>query len=188
MAALRTRADAARNSARVVQAAAEVMAEKGLEAGVPEIAARAGVGRATVYRCYPTKEHLIAAVVLERLAWTAERVEAAAARPDAWEAFVELLEEMASRQADDCSFAGGMGHATTLPEVVEARAALKASIEGLLARAQEQGRMREDVTPDDVRVLFTGMAHVLREDGVRDPAQWRRYAGLIAAAVALPRG
>jgi AcrR family transcriptional regulator len=183
MAALRTRADAARNSARVVQAAAEVMAEKGLEAGVPEIAARAGVGRATVYRCYPTKEHLIAAVVLERLEWIAERVRGAVARPDAWDAFVELLEEMAEEQASDCSFAGGMGHATGLPEVVEARAALRDSIEVLLARARAEGRMREDVTADDVRVLFTGMAHVLRADGVREPERWRRQARLIAAAL-----
>lgn len=183
MAATRTRADAARNSARVVQAAAEVMAEKGFEAGVPEIAARAGVGKATVYRCYPTKEHLIAAVMVERLAWFAERVDAAFAQPDAWEAFVALLGEMAERQATDCSFAGGMAHASTLPEVTAARATLKAAIDRLMARAQAQGRMREGVTSDHVRVLFTGMAHVLRSDGVRDPAEWRRYAELIAGAV-----
>jgi AcrR family transcriptional regulator len=183
MAASRTRADAARNSARVVQAAAEVMAEKGFGAGVPEIAARAGVGKATVYRCYPTKEHLIAAVMVERLEAFTERVEAAIARPDAWEAFVELLEEMAERQATDCSFAGGMGHASTLPEVVDARAAVKAALDRLMARAQAEGGMRPDVTSDDVRVLFTGMAHVLRGDGVRDPARWRRCAGLIAAAL-----
>lgn len=183
MPATRTRADAARNSARVVRAAAEVMAEKGLEAGVPEIAARAGVGRATVYRCYPSKEHLIAAVVLERLAWIAERVDAAVERPDAWDAFVELLEELAERQADDCAFAGGLGHATALPEVVAARAELRDAIETLLAQARAEGRMREDVTADDVRVLFTGMAHVLHADGVRDPESWRRQARLIAAAL-----
>ncbi|HET8952358.1 MAG TPA: helix-turn-helix domain-containing protein, partial [Solirubrobacteraceae bacterium] len=63
----RTRADAVRNSERVLAAAAEVLAEKGAEAGVPEIAARAGVGKGTVYRAYPTKEHLISAVLAERI-------------------------------------------------------------------------------------------------------------------------
>ena len=62
-AAPRTRADAVRNFERVLAAATEVLAEKGAEAGVPEIAARAGVGKGTVYRCFPTKEHLIAAVL-----------------------------------------------------------------------------------------------------------------------------
>ena len=59
------RADAVRNRERVVAAAAAVFAERGVEAGVPDIAARAGVGKATVYRSFPTKEHLIAAVVTE---------------------------------------------------------------------------------------------------------------------------
>src|SRR5919107_1582877 len=62
------RADAIRNRERVVAAAAAVFAERGIEAGVPEIAARAGVGKATVYRSFPTKEHLIAAVVEEKAA------------------------------------------------------------------------------------------------------------------------
>ena len=54
---------------RVLAAASEVLAEKGAEAGVPEIAARAGVGQGTVYRCFPTKEQLIGAVLTERLRW-----------------------------------------------------------------------------------------------------------------------
>src|SRR3954468_1866189 len=59
----RRRADAVRNYERVIAAAAEVLAEKGPEACVPEIAARAGVGKGTVYRCFPTKEHLVPAPV-----------------------------------------------------------------------------------------------------------------------------
>ena len=63
--ALPKRADAVRNRARVIAAAAEVFAERGIEASVPAVAARAGVGKATVYRSFPPKEHLVAAV--ERL-------------------------------------------------------------------------------------------------------------------------
>jgi AcrR family transcriptional regulator len=64
--AARTRVDAVRNRALVIAAAAEVFAEKGEAALVPEIAARAGVGKGTVYRCFPTKDHLVAAVAIER--------------------------------------------------------------------------------------------------------------------------
>jgi AcrR family transcriptional regulator len=182
VAATRTRADAVRNYARVVAAASEVLAEKGPEAGIPEIAARAGVGKGTVYRCFETKEHLVAAVLAERVrSWTAD-IAVAADRPDAWTAFTELLADGAERQADDCSFAQGLGDDSGDAALIEAKAAMDAELNRLMARAQEQGGMRPGVTSRDVRVLFGGMAHTLRADGVREPAVWRRYGRMIADA------
>ena len=181
--ATRTRADAVRNYERVLEAAAAVLADKGAEAAVPEIAARAGGGKGTVYRCFPTKEHLISAVIGERLRSFADAARAAAERPDAWEAFVDLLCDSAERQAVDCTFAAGLAHESTLPEVAEARAAMNAAIDALMARAQAQGRMREGVTSHEVKVLFAGTAQMLRAEGNRDPAAWRRYAGLVADAL-----
>jgi AcrR family transcriptional regulator len=182
MAATRTRADAVRNYGRVLAAASAVLAEKGPEAGIPEIAARAGVGKGTVYRCFETKEHLVAAVLADRLrVWTAD-IAAAAQRPDAWEAFTEVLADSAERQAEDCSFAQGLGHDSVTPELLEAKAAMYAELDRLMARAQEQGRMRAGATSQDLRVLFAGLAHTLRADGVRDPAVWRRYAHMLAGA------
>ena len=136
----RTRADAVRNAERVLAAASEVLAEKGAEAGVPEIAARAGVGKGTVYRCFPTKEHLIGAVLVERLRWYEESARAAAERPDAWEAFVGLLVDSAERQAGDCPFSAGLAHESSLPEVARARDTMHAAMDALMARAQDQGR------------------------------------------------
>jgi AcrR family transcriptional regulator len=181
--AARTRADAVRNRALVIAAAAEVFAEKGEAALVPEIAARAGVGKGTVYRCFPTKQHLIGAVLVERLRWFTETARAAAERPDAWEAFVDLLTDSAERQAGDCTFSAGLSHESVLPEVVAAREAMHEAMDALMARAQAAGRMREGVTSRDVKVLFAGTAQMLRADGNRDPAEWRRYAGLVANAV-----
>ena len=101
----------------MIAAASEVLAEKGADAGVPEIAARAGVGKGTVYRCFPTKDHLVSAVVGERLRWFTEAAREAARQPDAWEAFVELLCDSAERQAGDCTFSAGLSHESVLPEV-----------------------------------------------------------------------
>src|SRR5437763_16559905 len=62
------RADAERNRRRLLDAAQELFGERGLEVGVGEIAQRAGVGRGTLFRNFPSKEHLIAAIVAERMA------------------------------------------------------------------------------------------------------------------------
>lgn len=182
-AAPRTRADAVRNYERVLSAASEVLAEKGAEAGVPEIAARAGVGKGTVYRCFPTKDHLVSAVVLERLRWFTERARAAAEQPDAWQAFADLLLDSAERQARDCSFSAGLAHESALPEITATREAMYEAIDALLARAQAAGDMREGVTSRDVKILFGGTAQMLRAEGNRDPAVWRRYAELVTAAL-----
>ena len=61
------RADAARNRALLLAAAADEFAEHGLEASVADIARRAGVGKGTVFRHFPTKDDLIAAIVLDRI-------------------------------------------------------------------------------------------------------------------------
>ena len=182
-AAPRTRADAVRNSERVLAAAAEVLAEKGAEAGVPEIAARAGVGKGTVYRCFPTKDHLVSAVLGERLRWFTEAAREAVRQPDAWEAFVDVLVGSAARMAGDCTFSAGLSHESMLPEVVEAREAMLAAIDELMERAKAEGRMRQGVDSRDLKMLFAGVAQMLRAAGNRDPAEWRRYAGLVADAL-----
>src|SRR5689334_11551417 len=60
-------ADAARNRARLLAAATEVFRERGVEVGVGEIADRAGVGRGTLFRNFPTKQDLVVAVVAQRI-------------------------------------------------------------------------------------------------------------------------
>ena len=76
------RADAERNRRLVLDAAAAVFAERGLEAGVAEIAQRAGVGTATVFRRFPTKQDLIVAVVDARICDMGDQLDAAQADPD----------------------------------------------------------------------------------------------------------
>jgi AcrR family transcriptional regulator len=177
------RADAARNRARVVEAAGEVFAEKGLEAGVPEVAARAGVGKATVYRSFPTKEHLVAAVMIERLRWFEAMGLEAAESKDPWAAFTRFLTTAAEAQATDRALGDSMALDIRLPELEEARAAMWRALAKLMRRAKQQGAMRTDATPADLRILFTGAARMLAGEDQHDVKVWRRYARLIAAAL-----
>ena len=180
--ATRTRADAVRNRARVVAAAAEVFAAKGEDAVVPDIAARAGVGKATVYRCFPTKEHLIAAVATERARWFEREALAAAAEADPWAAFRAFLARVAEAYWRDRGMAFSMSQGLETPERLEARAAVMDALRELMDRAIEQGTMRADAEPADLKVLLGGVASSLTAAQERDPAVWRRYAELVADA------
>ena len=73
------RADARRNQDLIVAAAGEAIAEHGLEASMEEIARRAGVGAATLYRRFPSKQELLRAVLDARLSELEPQIAAAAA-------------------------------------------------------------------------------------------------------------
>jgi AcrR family transcriptional regulator len=182
-ATLPKRADAVRNRERVVAAAAAVFAERGVEAGVPDIAARAGVGKATVYRSFPTKEHLIAAVVTEKLADLERRARERLDHPDPWRAIVELVDDHASRQCVDRSLSSALHAGVAADLLAEPRARMWAVMDDLMDRAKAQGTMRADVTAADLRVLWLGVARVLTADGVDEPAAWHRYSRLALDAL-----
>ena len=177
---MRLRADAARNGALVLDAAREVFAEQGLSAGIDDVAARAGVGKATVYRCWPTKDALVAAVTGVRVDEFTDRVLDALTEPDAAAAFERLLLTAAESSAANRLLHTGLTCET--PELAASRARCAAAMDRLMARAVSQGAMRADVRAADVTLLFNGMTAMLAAAGETDPAVWRRYAGLVVAA------
>ena len=95
--ARRPRADAERNRRRLLDAAAELFGERGLDVGVAEIAQRAGVGRATLFRNFPTKEDLIAAIVVDAMSDAAGLGHALLEAPAAGQALFTFLEAAAPR-------------------------------------------------------------------------------------------
>ena len=99
------RADAARNRQALLSAAQQLMSEQGLDAPLDEIARRAGVGNATLYRRFPTRTDLIVAVCEERMAEHVRAVEEALAEPDSWEAFVHYITAAGALQARDRAIA-----------------------------------------------------------------------------------
>src|SRR5947209_832906 len=94
------RADAERNRRRVLDAAQALFRERGLDVGVAEIAQRAGVGRGTLFRNFPTKQDLVAAIVIDRMHEATEYGRTLLGDPDAGEAFFGFLEEIVGRQLD----------------------------------------------------------------------------------------
>jgi AcrR family transcriptional regulator len=180
----RKRADAVRNRAAVVQAATAVFTEQGPDAGVDAIAARAGVGKATVYRSFPTKEHLVAAVAAERLRWMADMSEQWLADEsiDGWTAMREVLRAAAGSRARGLLTHGLISECAD-PELQEAKARSTAVAEKLLARARADGSVRPDVDHTEVATLFRGITLALNERGERDVDVWTRHADLVAEAI-----
>ncbi|MFE9611756.1 TetR/AcrR family transcriptional regulator [Streptomyces sp. NPDC006012] len=172
------RADARRNHERIFAAALEIFEEFGLQGTVPQVAERADVGKATVYRSYPAKEDLVDAVVRHRLAELDRVTEPALAEADparAFEAYVRLLFE---------TLAGDRLLSEVLAEGRSAYAGpLLDRLLGLMAQAKAAGLVRADVTLLDLRVVLCGMTLQLLALAERDPALWRRYGDMTLRAL-----
>jgi AcrR family transcriptional regulator len=189
------RADAARNRARILDAARAAFAETGLDVGVEEIARRAGVGKGTLYRRFPTKEVLVRAIFDDLLEDLERLVDDVASEADAGVAFVRFLGEAARRQAGNQGFldvvAQRLGGAALTSEQ---RRRFLGAVARPLARAQNDGCVRPDLVAEDVQMIFRMLGATTRPavDGVPMDAHWPRYLGLIedalrpAAATALP--
>ncbi|MEU7939067.1 TetR/AcrR family transcriptional regulator [Microbispora bryophytorum] len=171
------RADALRNHERVVAAARELFAEHGLDVTVPQVAERAGVGRATVYRSFPSKEELVLAIARENFRSLEDRTLAALAADDAYRGFADYVPDLLDRLARDRGLAAAFFEARLVPA-----AKLVDLIGRLVEAAKVSGLIRQDVGVLDVRVVLCGVVRQLIVLDERDPAVWRRYADIILAA------
>jgi AcrR family transcriptional regulator len=160
---------------RLLHAAGEVFARDGLDAPMPAIAAAAGAGIGSVYRQFPSKRDLLAALVVERLNDAADGARAALAGNDGpWTALTGLLWALAERQATDGVLAEAMATVSEDRSVQEARASTQEALERLLAAARGEGRLRPDATTLDLRLLFAAT----RAAGQLEPGAWRRMLEL----------
>jgi AcrR family transcriptional regulator len=186
----RQRADAERNRRALLDAAVEVFGERGLDATVSEIAARAGVGQGTAFRHFPTKEHLIAATVrdmLDRITATAQEL---LEEPDPLLALRTLLHSgsqlMISNQGFKAATANSLVHED--PEVIAANEQLLEVAAQLLARAQNAGAIRPDVTPEDIPVLLCAVSATDIAPREQQPALWERYFEIVFSGICTSGG
>ena len=140
---------------RLLRAAAEVFAREGLDAPMPAVAAAAGAGVASVYRQFPSKHELLAALVTRRLEQVADAaLGAAQCEVDLWLALTEMLWTLVKNQAADEFLGEARTAVAEHPDVVAAGDRATHAVEQLLAGARSQGRLRADATTLDLRLLF----------------------------------
>jgi AcrR family transcriptional regulator len=180
------RADAERNRRLVIEAAIKAFAEDGLSVPVAEIARRAGVGTGTVSRHFPTKESLYEAIVLERVEEIVEHAHHLTATREPGPAFFDFLAYMVEQGAANRGLADALGGDGFY---IEASAAgtehdLDGVEQALLARAQEAGAVRPDVTNADVKALIVGC--LARERQPADPEARQRMITIARAGLSRP--
>jgi AcrR family transcriptional regulator len=181
------RADAERNRRRILEAAAELFAAKGLSVGLDEIAHHAGVGVGTAYRRFPDKRRLIEELFEDRLARVVELAERGLAADDAWEGltgFLEQATELQIRNRGLREIIFGSDHRTALAP--RARARLAPLTEELVRRAQASGALRDDVVTTDLPLLQFMVSSAAELATADAPELWRRYLALAIDGLRTP--
>lgn len=181
----RLRADARRNQERVLDAARAVFAEQGLEASTNEIARRAGVGVATLFRRFPTRDDLVAAAFEDKMHAYTEAIAHARADPDPWKGFCGFIERVCRMQAEDRGFADVL--TLTFPTArafEEERNQSAHALTDLLDAAKATGRLRQDFAHQDIPLILIANAGVVNATRYTAPDAWRRFVGYLIQAFA----
>ena len=182
------RRDAQRNQERILAAARKLFAERGIDATLDDVAARAGVGVGTVYRRYPNKDALLDELFEERIAELAALAEASLSDADAWTALVRFLERVEELFAADRALEHLVLHTDRGQQhVMRARERLLAPVGALVERAKAEGRLRADFEAADIRIIHTMLAAVVHETHAVSPDLWRRYFVMIVDGLASNR-
>jgi AcrR family transcriptional regulator len=179
-------AEAARNHERLMRAAREVLTATP-DAPMAQVATHAGVGVATLYRRYASRDALVAETWLEsvREVEAQARVALDRARMFPWGAFVGFM--TASVASGVGALAAALAQAAAPDELlVAAERSMSAAVQELLAVAQEAGAVRTDVGVEDVRLLFEQLHAVRAADAAREATLRRRHLELVLQALRAP--
>jgi AcrR family transcriptional regulator len=181
------RADAQRNHDAVLAAARELLAKDGLEGPIEEIARTAGVGIGTVYRHFPSKDALIAALVGDRFERLAERTREALEEEDPWKAFCDLMRFSAEVQMRDRALSQFLAQHPELGYGQAVRTGLVDLTAELIANAQRTGGMRQDAVVEDVPTLVCGLGAVTAgAAGSMPELNWERYVEIMLDGLRAP--
>ncbi|MEU4839754.1 TetR/AcrR family transcriptional regulator [Nocardia testacea] len=177
------RADAQDNRDRILEVARALFADKGIDITMREVARRAEVGPATLYRRFPTKQALIDAAFADEMRSCRQIVEDGCADPDPWRGFSSVIERITVLNGRNQGFVDAFMSANPEAESFTAhRAALLSQLTGLATRAKKAGGLRRDFAIDDlVLVLQTGRG-LAAVPPARREASARRFATLVIDA------
>ena len=177
------RADSLRNREQLLATAKSAFAEAGTEVALEEIARLAGVGIGTLYRHFPTRGALVAAVYqreVEQLAQAAERLSAEKPPVEALELwFEELIAYMATKRVVGPALRADPGEGARV--FATGGPTIRESLGRLIRAAAEAGEMRRDLDGDDVQRLLVAFAHGYDQPGWEAGA--RRMASILIAGL-----
>lgn len=188
------RADARRNRELILGAARECFAQDGADAGMDDIARRAGLGVGTLYRHFPDKAALLEAIRFDRFQVMADLGHDALAATDPWEGFATWLVRCAEVQAEDRGLCEAL--AATPPAMESAASAaddtgLSEMTARVVARGQQAGVIRPDLRPQDIPLIMCGASATILAGSGPAGGSWRRHLAIVldgmrAAGAPLP--
>ena len=170
------RADALRNSARILAAAEAVFAEQGAAASTEEVARRAGVAIGTVFRHFPTKADLLRAIISELMERLTAEVNALAADGDPATGLFTFFTRIVEQAAAKKTVVELLAEAGVDLPVAKPVQALRQAIGALLTRAQQAGAVRGDARLDEVLALLTATTQGALQAGWDNDLQRRTLA------------
>ncbi|MEO7094504.1 MAG: helix-turn-helix domain-containing protein [Polyangiales bacterium] len=177
------RRDARENRARVLAIAKEAFATEGLALPIDDIAKRAGLGIGTLYRHFPTKQHLIAAIVEDRFIALADEAAALAAGPRPEDTFFVFLERLAAELANKRDLGDALAGFDLYAKTADIRERLRGSFAKLLRRAHDAGAVRPELEVEDVTALVSAVLPV----GGRSPGSAPRIMAVVRDGLRPPR-
>jgi len=167
-------------------AAKKLFADQGLDAQMPDVAKAAKVGVGTVYRHFPTKDDLIAALAAERFERLAEKAREGIEAEDPWQGLCEFIRFSAQIQADDRGLCEVMG---SRPEVMDKSAfavGLDVLCGELVKRAQRSGDLRKDLEWEDIPMIVCGVGRITQVEGGPGVGRWPRLVEIILDGLRVP--
>jgi len=177
------RRDAQERRGKLIEAAQREFAAHGVDASLEKIAREAGVSIGTLYRHFPTRLDLLMAAFRPRVQEFLDGAAKALAMDDPWEGFVYYLENLFAMQVGDRGFNDFLSRRFTDNEETERiHDEMCQQIEDVLARAQEAGEARTDITQADIVNLIWSNGRIIDATSATAPNAWRRYLYLMLDA------
>jgi len=180
--------DAERNRTRILDAARHVFAAEGIEVSMSAIARAAGVGVATLFRRFPTRDDLLDAVFADTMRGYVEAAEAAQADPDPWNGFTGYITTVCSMQVANRGFANLL--TMTFPAAAHLEEQRALAYEGflrLIEAAKATGKLRPDFADQDMVVLLMANAGVITAAGDTAPESSARLVAYMVQAFTAPQ-
>jgi AcrR family transcriptional regulator len=175
-----SRSDARRNREKLVAAARELLATEGVDVPMREVARRAGVGVGTIYRHFPVREDLIDAVLADAFDDFVATAKAALEEPDPWRGFTGFVEQALVLHAGNRGVKDVIEtHSHGRRRAASMRRRIRPLVAELVARAQADGSLRADFTPQDVSLLFWASDRVIELGSHVAPEVWRRQLAFV---------